>query len=164
MTWHGQILTIVFVAFGLAPELARADEQNDLPGGNWSAECDAWGTPARCNSVWSPGLALGKTLVQSYQIKAIADESVLFAGRGVYRIIGERVDGFWEDSQGSIHPVSGTWEDGTLDVIWGELGSDAGRSQYSFRDGALSVQDWALTKDGWVRFMAVDYPGPQHEQ
>ena len=125
--------------------------------GAWTGACDAWGTPATCHSTWRQGLH-ARHWVQVYTIIRTRDQATLFSGRGLYRLNDEdQADGYWEDSQGSVHPLAGQFEDGALTVTWGSLGTELGRSRYDFRDGTLRVQDEVLDDEGWRVFMTVDY-------
>ena len=86
---------------------------------------------------------------------------MIFSGRGLYRFTGEDVDGMWEDSQGSVHALTGRAADGTLRIIWGSATTEIGRSVYTRHEDGLSVRDSVLTDDGWRDFMAVDYAAPE---
>lgn len=157
---HIGSLVLLAVAATAGPALAEPSENTaEIPTGVWSGPCDAWGTPATCTSQWQPGLH--KDLrVQEYAIVRQADDAPLFSGRGVYRLEGSSVKGYWEDSQGAIHPLTGSFEDGTVSVIWGMPSSQIGRSTYTFADGGMTARDSALTDDGWRQFMEVKYPAP----
>ncbi len=125
--------------------------------GSWRAECDAWGTPAVCTQDWAPGLHADQTTIH-YAIRGAADGATIFEGRGVYRDAAGAIGGYWSDSGGAIHPLSSVWEDGTLVTHWGVAGGEQGRTEYALTpDGTMTVTDWSLTDDGWVRFMTVDY-------
>lgn len=124
--------------------------------GIWTGACDAWGTPATCHSTWRQGLHQDHW-IQVYKIVRNSDEATLFSGRGLYRLNDDQADGYWEDSQGSVHPLAGTFEDGALTVTWGTTDTELGRSRYDFRNGVLRVQDEVLDDAGWRVFMVVDY-------
>jgi len=152
-------------ALGLGLQLgpAAAQDPSEAAGpafdsllGSWRAECDAWGVPAHCHTQWTAGLH-GDHLIQQYSITEVAGDAVLFQGRGIYRFSDGGVDGYWEDSQGSIHPLSGSWENGALTVIWGAADTEIGRSRYQLADAALTVTDWVLEESGWRSFMQVEY-------
>lgn len=132
--------------------------------GSWEAECDAFGTPARCESEWRRGLSC-TLFEQRYRVTSVEDGSLMFAGHGVYRVRPGGVDGYWSDSQGSIHELYGVWRDGSLVIDWGEPSTDRGRSSYQVGDNArsMTVIDWALTADGWDRFMTVSYDSVAHD-
>jgi len=151
----------VFVAaiFSICGPFAVADADNSSPRdlfGAWSSGCDAWGVPATCQATWSEGLHPSH-LVQSYTITRQSDHAQIFAGRGLYRIVDGDVDGTWEDAQGSIHQLSGTFEDGTLNIIWGSAKTEIGRSEYVLSDHTLTVSDSVLTEQGWREFMTIAY-------
>ncbi len=124
--------------------------------GSWSSACDAWGTPAVCTSDWSRGLHANH-VVQTYSIVRQSDQALLFSGRGVYRIAADGIDGYWEDSQGAIHPLAGSYENDTVAVIWGTPATAMGRSEYAVKDGTLTARDFSLSEDGWREFMTVEY-------
>ena len=153
------IATILCSAFLLATAVLSADDLTPPlapASGSWAAACDAWGTPARCHASWRRGLH-EHHWVQEYKIVRNHDEATLFSGRGLYRLNSGQIDGYWEDSQGSVHPLAGTVENGQLTVTWGTPDTEQGRSRYDFRDGTLQVQDEVLDDDGWRVFMTVDY-------
>lgn len=139
--------------------LAQAEPGGSDPAsliGDWSGDCDAWGTAATCRSSWSQGLH-DDLLVQEYSISNTETGAQIFSGRGVYRIRGGNVDGYWEDSQGAIHPLTGDWTDGVLSVMWGTPATQLGRSRYEAADGQLLAADWGLSEAGWRPFMEVVY-------
>lgn len=142
----------------LSPPLAAQDEggAHSIPKGTWSASCVAFNQPAICETRWSTGLNDQSMTVQSYRINHAETGTLLFEGRGVYRVRGETVDGYWEDSSDSIHRISGSWKNNILNVHWGAL-SDGGRSQYDFSSDGLNVTDWVLQPSGWLQFMTVEY-------
>lgn len=151
-------VTMVLLSSAWQSSLAEESDQNSsLPTGEWSTECNAWGNDAKCYSSWFPSPIGGDLSVQKYEVRSLKDDSVLFAGRGVYKLSGELVEGHWEDSQGSLHPLSGSWRDGILTVYWGEPAATMGRSRYSFQERKLNVEDWSLTEKGWHSFMKVEY-------
>ncbi|WP_022694262.1 hypothetical protein [Ponticaulis koreensis] len=131
--------------------------QADLPIQSFEASCDAWGIPAVCTSVWSEGLS-PHLHVQDYRIAHADTGDTIFAGRGVYRVDGEDVTGYWEDSQGNIHRLTGSWLDGALEVTWGETDTPVGKSRYEFSDDGMSAEDWSVTANDWQSFMTVSYP------
>ena len=126
--------------------------------GSWSADCDAWGTPARCTLVWSQGLHASQLTVD-YRIDARADGAAIFSGGGVYRTLaGGALDGYWYDSGGAIHPLAAAWGENTLTTHWGVAGSEQGRTRYRITDdGRLEVTDWSLGESEWRQFMQVTY-------
>jgi hypothetical protein len=147
----------VVSVFAAAPAFAQAQVVTENPLiGTWTSECDAWGKPARCTSTWRPGTHASH-LVQEYAIVRKHDGHKLFSGRGVYRITDESVHGFWEDSQGAIHPLTGTYQNGAITVIWGTPETEMGRSSYAYEAETLLVHDASLTQEGWREFMAIEY-------
>ena len=112
--------------------------------------------PAICTSVWKPGQHASH-ITQDYSIVRQSDQSAMFSGRGVYRIVDGRVDGHWEDSQGSLHTLSGTLDGGALKVIWGSAQTEIGRSEYVVSEGRLDVRDFVLNDEGWRLFMTIHY-------
>lgn len=133
-----------------------------IPTVSREAPCSMRGIAAICSSAWAPGLH-ARMVTQRYQIRMAETGATLFEGRGLYRLHeGGNIDGFWEDSQGSLHPLSGSWDGSTLKVIWGSAETEVGRSHYQFTgDGGLSVKDWVQSDEqSWRLFMAVEYPAP----
>ena len=124
--------------------------------GSWQSACDAWGTPATCTAIWSTGKHQSH-LVQDYTIISAEGGAEIFAGRGLYRVTDGAVDGIWEDSRGQIVPLAGRYEDGTLNVIWGDASSEIGRSVYTLDGDGLQAVDSVLTEEGWRAFMTIEY-------
>lgn len=160
-----RIMSIAIATLGTQAGFAAAEQPPLAPFlGHWSQPCDAFGVPARCSSVWSHGKHPSH-LVQDYAIVRQSDQAQIFAGRGVYRFEGGQVEGSWEDSQGAIHRLAGTYQDEVLKVTWGSVSTEIGRSEYVHEDGTLSVRDSVLREQGWHQFMAVDYQrAGQHEE
>ncbi len=154
------VLFILMIAAASPTSIAdddRAARFSDF--GSWVSPCDAWGIDATCSSTWRRGLGASH-VVQDYAIVDQADQSVLFSGRGLYRIEGDQVDGVWEDSRGALLQLSGTYEDRALDIIWVDPHTEIGRSVYVWSDDVLRAEDSVLTDDGWRAFMTIDYPRP----
>lgn len=146
-------LAIIAPAFAAAePEPAPSSEML----GSWQSACDAWGTPATCTATWSSGKH-PRHLVQDYTIVSVEGGAEIFSGRGLYRVTDGAVDGIWEDSRGQILPLAGRYEDGELNVIWGDAASEIGRSVYTLSDDGLQAVDSVLTEDGWRVFMTIAY-------
>ncbi len=125
--------------------------------GLWVADCDAWGTPAECRLEWARGHH-DSLLSVRYTIEARQDGAGIFAGSGVYKLAGPALSGYWSDSNGSLHPLHATWQDGKLTTHWGSPATERGRTEYSLAEpGLLTVTDWTLTDTGWRRFMQVTY-------
>ncbi len=125
--------------------------------GTWTADCDAWGTEAKCRVDWSSGLHKEQITI-AYTIDPAAGGAAIFAGDGVYRKLESGLDGYWSDSGGAIHPLNATWSDSTLTTHWGKAGGEQGRSEYRLdASGTMTVTDWSLTDQGWQQFMQVEY-------
>lgn len=135
-------------------------EDTASPRGLWEAPCAAWGMAATCRTEWSSGMHDSHT-VQTYSIVNAETGDVLFAGRGLYRVDGEQVTGYWEDTTGSVHPLQGSWVSGIFEVIWGTPETEVGRSVYTFNEGELDVVDSVQTDAGWRDFMTVSYGGQE---
>ncbi len=160
MTNLTRYLPALLMALATPLACAQTPEADPLPPlGDWSSACDAWGVAATCTSVWSQGQH-ARHRVQNYAIVSRADDSQIFAGRGVYHIAADGVEGMWEDSRGVIQAVSGTYENGVLKVMWGDPQTEIGRSVYAFQDDALRVEDSVLTDQGWRAFMTIEYEPP----
>lgn len=157
---HRFIAAGAFAVALASTALAEADPISSQLIGDWSSPCDAWGVAATCSSEWRVGKHHSH-LVQEYAIRRAEDGTLIFSGRGLYRFTGEDVDGMWEDSQGSVHALTGRAADGTLRIIWGSATTEIGRSVYTRHEDGLSVRDSVLTDDGWREFMAVDYAAPE---
>ncbi|MEM6908876.1 MAG: hypothetical protein AAF494_09365 [Pseudomonadota bacterium] len=160
MTKGLRILALLSLGLGLTvPAQAETEPENPkLPTGSWTAPCDMAGRAAQCQSTWTLGEVSPSVVVQMYYIRDRETGDILFTGKGVYHVTSESVDGYWEDTSGGLMPITGTWQEGTLDVYWGLLGANAGRSRYVFENGRLGVTNWSLQESGWVEFMPVAYP------
>lgn len=125
--------------------------------GEWSSECDAWGTPANCRILWSEGLHAEQVKI-SYAISNRENGAAIFSGEGVYRNGGDSLNGFWADSGGAVHPLRASWAENSLTTHWGRAGGEQGRTVYRLDDdNRLEVTDWALRDEGWAEFMKVSY-------
>lgn len=145
----------------LAPSAIAEDASNRADAsaliGTWTADCDAWGTAARCHVDWSEGLH-GEHMTISYTIDTAATDDPIFAGEGVYRMLESGLDGYWSDSGGAVHPLNATWSEDALTTHWGIAGGEQGRSEYRLdAAGTMTVTDWSLTEEGWQQFMQVQY-------
>lgn len=154
---------VLAISLGITGPAAVSEANSERGGfefGTWSAPCDAWGVPATCSSAWRPGLGANH-VIQDYSIVSRADQSPIFAGRGLYQLNGAQVAGVWEDSRGTILELSGSYEDNALEIIWIDPQTEIGRSTYDWESGQLNVSDSVLTDNGWREFMAVTYPASQ---
>lgn len=125
--------------------------------GTWEAACELAGAPATCRMMWAPGLhPLQLTL--SYEVRGRPEGERLFAGRGVYRLQSDSVEGVWSDSQNALHSITGVLTADALTTSWGSAATEQGRSEYRLEGPhMLNVTDRVLTKDGWRTFMQVRY-------
>ena len=102
------IKTIGAAAILVAATASSAQVQSEQPGiplSSFEAPCNAFGTAAICRSSWAAGKHKSH-VIQEYSI-SMENGAQMFAGRGLYRMTeGGKVTGFWEDSQGSIHPLT----------------------------------------------------------
>lgn len=157
-------LNIALVVVLLAVAVPAGSQESTMPSGtyrllgSWSADCSAWGTPARCTLAWSEGLHPSQIIIQ-YAIAAQSDGAAIFSGKGVYRVLSDNAfDGYWHDSGGAIHPLAASWDKGALTTYWGIAGSEQGRTRYRITDAdQLEVTDWSLGESAWRQFMQVTY-------
>lgn len=137
---------------------AQEPEDAALSGlaGEWVADCDAFAEGATCWLEWSEGLHADLMRVR-YEVSVDGGRR-LFAGEGVYRATNDGFEGFWSDTEGSLHPLDATIADGVLTTLWGRPGTEQGRTRYAL-DGAggLSVTDWVKVDGAWRQFMQADY-------
>lgn len=149
--------SLVLLGFTACLTLNAQADPGALPSASYQASCNAWGTPAKCTSDWSEGLS-PELRVQDYRIAHAETGKTIFAGRGVYSVADGKVSGYWEDSQGSIHRLTGSWTDNVLEVIWGETDAPIGKSRYDFSGSGMKAEDWSHTDAGWQSFMVIRYP------
>lgn len=150
--------TISTVALLMAWGASGAQAEPPMPLSTFETPCNAWGTAAICKSSWTAGKH-NSHVIQEYSIH-MESGALMFAGRGLYRFAdGGKVTGFWEDSQGSIHPLDGAWDGTTLSINWGSEVTELGRSAYVFGEqGGMTSTDWVLREDNeWHQFMTVTY-------
>lgn len=128
----------------------------DMLAGRWSADCAEFAPGARCSLAWSEGLH-GDLMRVSYEVTD-ADGARLFAGEGVYRGVGDVFEGFWSDTNGSLHQLEARFADGVLTTLWGRPDTEEGRTRYAL-DGAgdLAVTDWVKLEGEWRQFMHAAY-------
>lgn len=158
---------VMGLAICLSGQAFAQTETKPVPTLALEAPCKAFGAEALCTTVWTAGKHASHR-VQDYAIRSAETGAVLFSGRGLYRIRPaggdgndgrNTVDGYWADSQGSVHKLVGTWNGTELAVTWGSPETEQGRSRYVFSsDGGITVEDWVLRTAGWQMFMAVEYP------
>ncbi len=162
-----KLMALVFAATVIAaiPTDSAVSDEHELATygprdliGLWRADCNAWGTPARCTLRWAEGLH-GSQLTVDYTIVSVADDRVLFAGQGVYkRVLDSRLRGYWVDSGGALFPLAASWGNLALTTHWGTAGMEQGRTRYRLSAPAtLEVVDWSLRESGWQEFMRVEY-------
>ncbi len=153
----------IFLSWQALAQKETETETKPIPTPSLEAPCNAFGADALCTTVWTLGKHASHR-VQDYTIRHAASGAVMFSGRGLYRMKPgdngtDTIDGYWEDSQGSVHKLVGTWNGTDLAVTWGSPETEQGRSRYVFEgDGGMKVQDWVLRPEGWQMFMEVTYP------
>lgn len=152
------LLTSAMLCMGaLVWRPATADAPSQLLG-EWTAPCEFFGTPARCDLKWKPG-AHPSLIEMHYTVRADdGEKGPLFSGRSTLKQSGETLNGYWADSNGSIHPVFARANQTGVETHWGQASTERGRSVYQLTDaGGLEVTDWVLTDAGWQTFMRVVY-------
>jgi len=132
--------------------------------GQWTSSCEFFGAPAQCELEWRPGLHQRLVEMQFTVLDSTAGASseaevnLMFQGRSVLKQEEDAFRGFWQASNGDIHPLVAGLESGTLTSYWGEASTELGRSSYRLLDdGRLQVKDWVLTDEGWELFLEVEY-------
>ena len=132
--------------------------------GHWASTCEFFGATAQCELEWRAGLHPSLVEMQFTVLDSPAsignetEAGLMFKGRSVLKQEEGAFRGFWQASNGDIHPLFARLESGTLTSYWGEAATELGRSEYQLlEDGSLQVKDWVLTDEGWQLFMEVEY-------
>ncbi len=152
------VLVVCVACADLRPADAQDNESGALSalGGRWIADCDGFQEGAACELEWAPGLG-GDLMRVRYEVRGDGGAR-LFAGDGVYKPSYEGFEGYWSDSNGSLHPLQATYADGVLTTLWGRPETEEGRTVYAATgDGGLSVTDWVKVDGDWRQFMHADY-------
>lgn len=137
-----------------APALAETPAIFSALKGEWTAKGNAFSPDARARMVWSEALG-GKFHRLDYRIDMEAGgEAQRFEGVGHYQLAeGNRLDAYWADSTGDLHPITAEISDAAIVAHWGKAGAKQGRTEYRLNeDGSVLVTDWLLTAEGWKQF------------
>lgn len=121
--------------------------------GTWRASGNSFGQQAQSKMVWSRTLD-GKFYRIDYSIRFDDSGNSGFIGIGHYKLAAEpKVEGYWADNSGDLHPLKGATDPDRLLTIWGKAGSKMGRTEYRLLpNGRMQVTDWQLTDEGWQAF------------
>lgn len=125
--------------------------------GSWSGECQHLGKKADMQMKWERVLE-GKFIRLSLRVesKPAGDGNQAFEGHAYYRQTGTAsYSGSWFDSQGNAFPINAQAGGDALTALWGEPGTEEGRSTYRLVDAGkkLEVVDAFRAKDGsWKEF------------
>lgn len=151
-------LAIFAVCAGLASAHAQQAENEAFSAleGEWVADCATFQSGATCRLEWSEGLG-GDLMRVRYEVSAAGRER-LFAGEAVYKPAEDGFEGYWSDSNGSLHPLDATFSDGVLTTLWGRPETEEGRTRYALdQEGRLLVTDWVKVDGAWREFMRAEY-------
>jgi hypothetical protein len=154
LKWIAGLAVVMISAAGIAQDKQPRDLSSLK--GTWTADCKAFAPGARCSLQWTDGLH--KNLLRVvYQVRNAAGNQ-LFAGEGVYQRSDDIFAGFWNDTNGSLHPLQATYTDGGLTTYWGRAETEEGKTRYALNaEGGLSVTDWVKKNGSWHQFMHADY-------
>jgi hypothetical protein len=124
--------------------------------GQWKATGKSFGMPAETTMVWERTLS-GKFNRITYRIvmHPASGPDQLFEGEALYKASKENEwAATWFDSQGSMHPITATHENGILTSLWGTPATRQGKTLYRIVDkNTLELTDLILNKDGtWKEF------------
>ena len=104
---------------------------------------------------WSPALN-GRFVRLDYRIemRPAPDQMSLFQGIAYYKAEGgDKLDAFWADNFGELHPISAEHDESALVALWGVEGSKQGRTRYELiAPDKIEVTDWIKTPEGWRQF------------
>ena len=120
--------------------------------GSWKGAGTLFGQKASFNMRWEN--ELNSSFVELTFENRFSDKS------GVERVMNaiayyhlERKKGHWFDSRGVMLPLDLQIDNLTMIVLWGDEGSERGKTIYSFLDKEhLSVEDFVFKDDSYVPF------------
>lgn len=124
--------------------------------GHWSADGNAFGTPAKITMSWQPSLS-GKFVHLQYkmEMKGADGRVQVFEGTAFYKPVSEfEVKATWFDSGGEMHPITGTIDGTMLTSLWGTAETKLGKTTYQFLDdNKVEIVDSIKKPDGtWREF------------
>lgn len=127
--------------------------------GEWQGTGMLFGQPTQVMLNIGPSMdGRGATLHHRADGSAAPGKTLIrYEAQAVYALDGKgRVRGRWMDSAGNDHPVLARTEGARLTTLWGEVGTEVGRSTYTLdANGTLSVSDTVLQPDGEWRTFAT---------
>lgn len=124
--------------------------------GNWIAKGSAFGMPAIIKMKWSPVLE-EKFCELKYSMLMTGKDGnqMVFEGVAYYKHLSETTyTATWFDSQGNMHPITGSSDATTLTSLWGTPETQQGKTTYRLAgNNEVEVTDYVLKKDGtWNKF------------
>ncbi len=157
-----RLLTILFASAAMVHPVAAQDSPMAPAAaqslfqkfdGTWTAVGSSFGKNTRSTMTWSETLNR-KFYRVDYSISMPEITPNRFIGIGHYRISkSARIEGYWADNSGDLHPLKASREPDRLVTIWGKAGSKMGRTEYRLlADDQMQVTDWLLTDKGWREF------------
>lgn len=129
--------------------------------GSWQAEGNRFGAPSTSDMRWIDAELGGKFLRLEYQINRTTPDGPksIFSGIAYYQkpasplTASDKINAFWADTNGNLHPISAMVEDNALSSNWGTPDTEQGRTRYQLTvRGTVEVTDWVKTPDGWRQF------------
>jgi hypothetical protein len=143
------------------PAAANNDTIFDALIGYWQAEGNAFGAPSTSDMRWIDAELGGKFLRLEYRINRTTPDGPkpIFSGIAYYQKplsplkTNDKVQAFWADTNGNLHPILAVIEDNVLISNWGTPDTEQGRTRYQLSEqGTVEVTDWVKTADGWRQF------------
>lgn len=138
--------------------VATAAASLDWMIGEWAGEGTSFGRPSHVSLSVRPILG-GKAVTLDYAVSVNSEgekPAILFTSHGFYRVSDDkRWDGRWIDNFGNLHDLSGRVDATSLIVVWGNPGTEIGRTLYALEGGAMVVTDQALRGTGAMEVFAI---------
>lgn len=155
-------LWILVLALLMAPAVAAEDETIfSTFVGKWHAEGAAFGAPSTSDMQWVDAELGGRFLRLDYQINRATPNGPqpFFTGIAYYQKsvapfpANHKIQAFWADTNGNLHPISAHVEENALIANWGTPETEQGRTRYQIIDqNTVEVTDWVKMPDGWRQF------------
>ncbi|MCG8433320.1 MAG: DUF1579 domain-containing protein [Gammaproteobacteria bacterium] len=126
----------------------------DLLSGNWQGDGELLGQEAAATLRFERILG-GNFLRQEYRNdRHQAEGKISFSAVAIYKVNKDgSLIGHWYDSRGVVLPLSGKTSANRLEVEWGTLEIEQGRTVYEIsEDGELRVTDYVLREGAYQQF------------
>lgn len=128
--------------------------------GNWKGEGQLFGTLAKFEMTWTE--TLGSQFIRLEFQNSFERNSVTYEmqAMAMYRFGDAKISGTWYDSRGQTLPLTATYENHTLTVLWGDENTEQGKTVYKLTDyKEIVVTDFVLKEGVYSEFGKAKYYG-----